>query len=37
MYIYWDNYYNYGVAIITLISNLNVKNEIKVGITSDPT
>ena len=37
MSLFWDNYYNYGVAIITLISNLNVKNEIKVGITLDPT
>ena len=28
----WDNYNNFRVANIRLISKLNLKNEIKVGI-----
>ena len=30
--IVWDNYDDFRVAIIRLISNINLKNEIKVGI-----
>ncbi len=35
MYVIWDNYYNFRVAIIGFISNPNLKNENKLGIGLD--